>query len=177
MKTVRCLSDWSTYKVYFCLLLCWFYLIETRAFSVLSEGWSCVAMPPWDGTKRKVWNSSCMNTNGQRVDDCLFTPILSRFISGPVEFASPVSLPFLFVTLSCLLPHRRRIVWCKKQWWLLSVVVATTFVSCRSSCSLCEMHQLLTSVFRVVAVSATSWAFHFLLLSLFLGRTVLLVEI
>lgn len=124
MKTVRCLSDWSTYKVYFCLLLCWFYLIETRAFSVLSESWSCVAMPPWDGTKRKVWNSSGMNTNGQRVDDCLFTPLLSRFTSA--YRSSWVRLPCLIAISFCNL---QLFVASQKEDCLVSEAVMT-FVCC-----------------------------------------------
>lgn len=57
------LTDQCT-KFIFALLLCWFYLIRTQAFSVFSEASSRVAAPQRDRTIHKcqrVWNSNCTN--------------------------------------------------------------------------------------------------------------------
>lgn len=121
MKTVgnAFVTDQCT-KFIFALLLCWFYLIRTQAFSVFSEVSSHVAAPQWDRTIHKcqrVGNSNCMNKrDGLWMTLCSFLIVTRFFFLLFIAFSTPLSLQrwlcspllshhhsFFFLIFSCSL--------------------------------------------------------------------------
>lgn len=121
MKTVgnAFVTDQCT-KFIFALLLCWFYLIRTQAFSVFSEVSSRVAAPQWDRTIHKcqrVGNSNCMNKrDGLWMTLCSFLIVTRFFFLLFIAFSTPLSLQrwlcspllshhhsFFFLIFSCSL--------------------------------------------------------------------------
>lgn len=131
MKTVgnAFVTDQCT-KFIFALLLCWFYLIRTQAFSVFSEVSSRVAAPQWDRTIHKcqrVGNSNCMNKrDGLWMTLCSFLIVTRFFFLLFIAFSTPLSLQrwlcspllshhhsFFFLIFSCSLSasHREDCGW------------------------------------------------------------------
>lgn len=138
------LTDQCT-KFIFALLLCWFYLIRTQAFSVFSEV-SC------GGTAVRQNNTQMSESLKQQlyeqkrrpVDDLVLIPRCNLFFWGGcffldcflnslqptqlAEFTSSISLPqFLSLTFSCSPPHslsRREDFWFESN---ASTCSATSF--------------------------------------------------
>lgn len=98
-------------KFIFALLLCWFYLIRTQAFSVFSEV-SCgsAASETEQYTKCQSQKQQLCEQRRQPVDDLVFIPHCYLFFlllsQLPSAFTSSISLPyFLYLIFSCSSPH------------------------------------------------------------------------